>query len=311
MSELVAPPYPGSYHASLFEEAMSKGKLDLARLYSVGAQIERVRIIADDHLLTSPDEVVGIYEERYKSSLDTYIAEQLDALAVSRTDKEAVYRRAELLGGLTDQLVLLPRLFKMKPSETKLIRQELTASQGVYGLISEVMEHTQEHLRTTPAKDNLTKDHIIGLLNELTATALLNKPQEEDFVALPTLPAEDEKRKTDIKVYWQTRTELRTRDIQVKSWIKDAGAPGGHSNMKKLLWVSGCALGNSTRYPVWRKNNKFMQTSKAIIRDINAEISDEDAAMLATISDGLIAAVKAQKQFVRRPGLYEAAMRAS
>jgi hypothetical protein len=198
---------------------------------------------------------------------------------------------------LSDQIILLPRLFNYRTQEASSERARLIDDHGIYGAIAMAMEATFEDHITTRRIYRQDRDHTIGLLSEQSALALLDRPQASGFAAVPTLPAEDINQKIDIRVYMNAK-HPETRNLQIKTGEQNIAA--FHQPMSGILLVSGRSLGNSFRSQQWPNYRQELQTCQAILRDTDGSISDADAAILEKISTDLITAVKSRRSFIGR-----------
>jgi len=282
MGDVFRPPQYSLHHQS-FEWATADGDESGVRTYSLGGQLEMVRlqmeVRATHH---SPAELVKLYHDNYRKDLTEYVTEQVTALQEASKATPIPHQNPRLYLALADQLVLLPVLFDYYGEAAREQRRTLISSDGIYGTIAEALD---DEIRTVLAPEELERrERRAGTLTELTALALLNRFQLPDEAALPTLPYDDEWKKRDIDYHYRTQ-EHYVRWPQVKNNELD------HPNYRGQL-IGGIALGNSPQSTCWRIPG-YYQTAKAIVREVDGVATRDESHILDIITTDLISATRA------------------
>ena len=148
---------------------------------------------------------------------------------------------------------------------------------GFYGLIGELLESAlgdlSEHLGVGHETE---KAELTGVINELTALALLNRRQIPEVVALPSFFVAERYNSSDIDLLIYQKDDngirvFRQYPIQVKSSPRERTAD---EVPESVVLISAKDMDNLF------ENNVSFPTARRILEELNGTISDEDLAKL-------------------------------
>jgi hypothetical protein len=286
-------PDQGSIHRRAYNDARKYGSIAEARLISVGGVIEKAEISLHTLNEADPATFVNKYTEDHEPFLLQYFSDQIGYLEEARDNDRTPLRRTELLACLARPIILLPDLLKINTCQAVEERKKLIADDGLYGLIGAILESSYNDLAEHDQDGLNESKQDVGLITELTALAMIDRPQTPSLVALPGLPGEDRLTKDDLKVYIGGRY-LTTTEYQVKTNYNNLPASGS----KKCRYISGTALGNGWDSTYWGGGHKLFRTTEAIISDLDGTATKEQETTLKLLSDAIRTATKAGSSFV-------------
>lgn len=161
---------------------------------------------------------------------------------------------------LLEHIVYTPLLFRFGENATDEVREGREAlANGLLGLHTEIIASAlSEYHHPDVSEDD--QDHLLGVINEHTAMALLNFDQNPDTVTLPAATAEDIAAKTDIIRYTVTKRGYATLPIQVKS-SEPPKERRRQVTPRGGILVTGTMMGNS--------REGSLRTSRALVEIVN------------------------------------------
>lgn len=281
----VITPSSDSTHRRMFERAYRGPFRDadetMMRRASMGAQIELVRRkLGGIAYSEGADAAAAAYENRFRGPLNDYVREQTEALKGPMLPYASLRQDPQLYAKTTDQLTLLPVMFMVPGNSARAHRERLIGAQGLYGTIANVLAQA---LQDSP-EDKVEEGEWLGHITELTANAMVNRPQLEDAAALIALPAADEGAKIDLHYHFKfagDRSGLHNRQVKLTM-----PAPQNIDPRAPRI-ITASMLGNDDRSSYWRFRGP-LQTARAIVAE-NAGFADQaQAATLDRITDDLL-----------------------
>lgn len=254
----------------------------MLRRASMGAQIELVqRRLSGIAFSDGADAAAMAYESRFRGPLNDYVREQTAALQGPMRPYASQRQDPQLYAELTDQLALLPVMFNLPGEQAQAHRRRLICAQGMYGIVANVLA---QELRQKPEVGNDEgARRWLGNVTELTANAILNRPQFEDAAALPALPEADEGAKLDFHYYMRTGNRMRRHNRQVKVTMPQP---------EELDWrapriITSSMLGNDARSEYWRYRGP-LQTARAIVAETSGTADRLQVETLDLITNDLL-----------------------
>ncbi|MFS8120381.1 MAG: hypothetical protein ACMG55_18120, partial [Microcoleus sp.] len=224
---IITPPSE-SDHRLLFQYAFQRNNTAEMSFMSMGAQLEysrsrAMRLLADNN---GDVDATLTATATLREGMARNLSLSYDAIDSNQSASYALSCRANLYKNLADQLSLLPAMFSQKVNnyDAHRVRKQLISGDGMYGIIGEVLENAFTEIQV--ANSSIEHRGLVGYINELTAIALLNRNQNSNFVALPSLPSDDILKKVDIDVFHYQSNMPQKVGFQVKTsshWSPEAG----------------------------------------------------------------------------------------
>lgn len=257
-----APPGLTEEGRGLFEERYGSGDTVATSQLRVDTTLRRIR----QHV-ASGDSTVDL--EELSTAAENYLAKTIDAVPLHRAPDLSDYFHLKIKHAMMRPIVFSESVFADKQDYER--RRELV--NGLYGSVALILEEAIELFDSSKQKSRSERMELAGIINELTALALLNRRQTPEHLAIPSDITSDLYHATDLEYYMFPKGAQQSRHyhVQVKTRL------GSSSRIRTPL--GGLVISS---YHMQNKSRDELQfpTSRAIIEEVNGTIDDQTEAYL-------------------------------
>jgi hypothetical protein len=257
MSELyLSSPGLGDDDRYLFEREHAKGNSAVTSILQIDTTLRRIRDFGEETDIDL-DELTVVAEEHLQTALQHS--------AESYENNYADYFRLKTKIAFIRPIVFANEAFSTKQNFE--LRRELM--NGLYGTTAEILHSAIDALDHTDRNNLKDRSTLTGIINELTALALLNRRQSPERMAIPSDITADLYRATDLNysLFKKGDEQASFYHIQVKSSVsegQEVRVPAGGilisaRNFLNTRSVSGISF----------------PTSRAIIAEVDATSDNE------------------------------------
>lgn len=253
-----SPPGLTEEGRGLFEERYGSGDIVATSQIRVDTTLNRLR-----RHIAKGESTVDL--DGISDAAEAYLAEAIDAVPFDQAPSLTEYFALKTKHAMIRQIVFADTVFKSKDDYAE--RRELV--NGLYGTVSGVLSEAMDLFDSSRPKSHGEKKELTGVINELTALALLNRRQTPEHLAVPSDITSDLYHATDLEYYTfpkGSRTSKRYH-VQVKSRL------GSHSKIRTPLGglvISAHHMRNKSHGDV------SFPTARAIIQENNGTISEDE-----------------------------------
>lgn len=280
MHELpLASPRLGEEGREIFERAHLRGDVAIVAQLRVDTTLQRIRKYLENSGQESTLEDVA-------AVADQYLADSLKQVTYESSPNLVDYYHLKIKHALIRPIVFAEKVFQDKADYEA--RRELT--NGIYGDIAAILQEAIEAYDSTPVHDENDRGALRGVINELTALALLNRNQAPESLTIPSEVTADLYHATDLEHYAFEKGETKAQSyhIQVKTSVY-----GPESDVEI---PTGGILIAAKHFLNTEKDGISFPTSRAIIGEVDATDTDEQAAHLSAAAATLSARLKREKE---------------